>query len=99
MIYAALEDRQIVGLAHGALAVREVGLLQPLIGLVHSLVLDVHGYHAGAGRMLVDALRGWFRTQGAREMRVSVPRRSAVEQAFWRALGGQDWMDELWLKL
>lgn len=74
------------------------GLLPERIGTLLDLALDAHGYHAGAGRALVNAARDWLRAQGIEQAKVTISRRHAVEQAFWRALGAKDWFDCLWMK-
>jgi GNAT superfamily N-acetyltransferase len=73
------------------------GLLPERIGSILDLTIDAHGYHAGAGRALVNAARDWLRGQGVEQMRIPVLRRHAVEQAFWRALGAKEWFDCLWM--
>ncbi len=73
-------------------------------GLIESLVLDAHRYHGGLGRKLVKTACTWLAQQGAKRAFVRVPRHYAVEQAFWRALGGREvkavdrvhWMETNW---
>lgn len=82
-----------------------VGWLLPMpgitpgeIGIITEIALDAHGYHGGAGRELVGALRGWFEGRAAAQMAVVSPHYDAVAQAFWRSLGAVEWMDVLWIK-
>jgi ribosomal protein S18 acetylase RimI-like enzyme len=82
-----------------------VGWLEPLpglapeqVGLITDIAIDAHGYHGGAGRELVSALRGWFAAHGAQQTAVQTPHYDAVAQAFWRSLGAAEWMDILWIK-
>jgi GNAT superfamily N-acetyltransferase len=95
--FAAEHDDAVIGYI--------VGWLQPMagvspaqIGLITDLALDAHGYHGGAGRALVGALRDWFEARGASQMAVWTPHLDAVSQAFWRSLGAAEWMDVLWIK-
>lgn len=95
--FAAERDEEVIGYI--------VGWLQPMpgfspeqIGLVTEIAIDAHGYHGGAGRQLVTALRGWFVAQGATQTAVWTPHYDAVAQAFWRSLGAAEWMDVLWIK-
>ena len=74
------------------------GVTPGQIGLVTEIALDAHGYHGGAGRELVGALRRWFEGKGAGQMAVASPHYDAVAQAFWRSLGAVEWMDVLWIK-
>lgn len=89
----------------GELIAYMVGWLQPLpgqspqqLGWVTELAIDAHGYHGGAGRKLVDALKDWFSSNGASQIVVQTPHYDAVSQAFWRSLGAAEWMDILWIK-
>ncbi|NDJ60336.1 MAG: GNAT family N-acetyltransferase [Chloroflexi bacterium] len=83
-----------------------IGWLQPAppgvstasFGAITDIAIDLHGYHGGVGRGLVDALRAWFAEHKVQQVIVWVPRRQAVEQAFWRSLGATAWMDILWIK-
>jgi hypothetical protein len=69
----------------------------PRLGLIQELALDMHSYQGGVARALVGAARRWFEAQDVNQVAVLVARRHAVEQAFWRALGGNEWMEVLWL--
>lgn len=82
-----------------------VGWVQPIpavtlprIGLITEIAVDTHGYHGGVGRLLVEALRAWFREQRIDQLAVWSPRFDAVGQAFWRSLGAAEWVDVLWIK-
>ncbi|MCC6612069.1 MAG: hypothetical protein IT320_01260 [Anaerolineae bacterium] len=74
------------------------GMLHDRLGAVVDLSLDLHDYHPGAGRALVEALRLWFNQHGIDQMIVQVHRQSAIEQAFWRSLGSSRWMEWLWIQ-
>jgi GNAT superfamily N-acetyltransferase len=73
------------------------GLLPETLGVLADMALDTHRYRGGVGRTLVNAAQTWLVARGIRQMTVSVSRRSAVEQAFWRSLGAKEWMDGLWM--
>lgn len=95
--FAAVRDETPVGYI--------VGQIQPMpgvapgqVGLITDLALDAHGYHGGAGRALVAALREWFAGRGVSHTAVWTPHYDAVSQAFWRSLGAAEWMDILWIK-
>lgn len=73
------------------------GSIQPNeLGLIEEIALDAHRYHGGLGRQLVSALQEWFKQRDIKQIIVGVPRRMAVEQAFWRSLGAKEWMDNPW---
>jgi L-amino acid N-acyltransferase YncA len=68
------------------------------VGMVADVALEMHSYQKGLARDLLAPLRDWFAERGVRQVIAAVPRRSAVEQAFWRAMGAAEWMDLLWVK-
>lgn len=53
---------------------------------IAALAIDLHRYHAGVGRQLVDALCAHFAGRGISRFIVTAPRALAVEQAFWHSL-------------
>jgi ribosomal protein S18 acetylase RimI-like enzyme len=65
-------------------------------GVIEEIALDAHRYHGGLGRELVNALRRVFEQRQARTTLIRVPRRMAVEQAFWRSMGGTERTDVSW---
>lgn len=95
--FAAEQNGVLVGYAVGWLPPMP-GVIPAQIGLITDLALDMHGYHGGAGRALVGALREWFESRGASGTAVLTPHYDAVGQAFWRSLGAAEWMDVLWIK-
>jgi GNAT superfamily N-acetyltransferase len=97
VFYSAEREGQIIGYIVGYLPVNLPGLLLKQVGVVTDLVLDAHTYQGGLGRLLLEALRVWFTEQGIEEIVIYVPRRHAVEQAFWRAVGATQWIDVMWL--
>lgn len=100
-IVVAIEGESIVGYT--------VGWVKDGQGQIQFLAIDLHGYHQGVARALVSALGNWFREHGVGErVQVIAPRRSPVEQAFWRSLGATRATDDppgvsewetLWLTL
>ncbi len=75
------------------------------IGIIEDIALDAHKYHSGLGRGLWSAMKIWFEQHNVQKIVVRVPRYSAVEQAFWRALGAveTEWTSNkpefLWMTL
>lgn len=97
VLLVAEDDERVIGYVVGRIELQP-GLLPERLGVLTDIALDMHGYHAGAARALVEGLRAWFAARGVTQMMVWTPRRQPVEQAFWRALGAAEWMDGLWLK-
>lgn len=92
------DSERVVGYIVGVLLPPIPGVSAHPIGAVTDLALDAHGYHGGAGRALVEAVRTWLSERGAQRVMVMVPRFYAPEQAFWRALGAVMEVDVMWLK-
>jgi ribosomal protein S18 acetylase RimI-like enzyme len=53
----------------------------------------------GLGRRLFEALKDWFRERGACYVSLRVAVANPVSQAFWRSVGCEDYMDEMWCAL
>ncbi|MBK8025624.1 MAG: hypothetical protein IPK19_30590 [Chloroflexi bacterium] len=78
-----------------------VGLLPAVgsrVGLIGDLVIDMHRYRGGVARALVAALRAQFAARGVNRLVALSARRHVTGQAFWRSVGGVEWMDGFWLK-
>jgi len=75
------------------------GMTPERLGVVTQLVMDAHGQQGGVGRLLLQPVRDWLAAHRISYVVAYVPRRQAVEQAFWRALGATEWLDALWMKL
>lgn len=89
VIFVAEEVHHLVGFI--------VGIVKPDgIGVIAEMVLDAHFYHGGLGRILVQAIRKYFEENQVNQIFALVPRYHPVEQAFWRALGTQEWKNEAW---
>ncbi len=65
-------------------------------GVIDEIALDAHHYTGGLGRMMVRQLRERFQQHTIERMVVRAPRYYAVEQAFWRALGAEEWKETTW---
>lgn len=81
----AVHEGQPIGFIVG-----EVGIDN--IGKILLMALDAHRYHAGVGRQLYQTLRQNLLDRGMTRIAAIVPRYHAVEQAFWRSMGGQEFI-------
>ena len=98
-VLVAEEDLGLVGYVVALLQESPVGLAPLRHGLITDLAVDVHRYHGGLGRALLDAARDWFDAQGISHILVYVSHQHAVEQAFWRAVGAGPYVDLMWMKV
>jgi len=95
-VLVAVAEGELAGFGAGRLVEGPPGFNPAQHGEIAAFALDGHAYHPGAGRALVDGLQRWFRERGITRVSVTVPKGSAVEQAFWRALHGEVWDETLW---
>ncbi|MBL8147256.1 MAG: GNAT family N-acetyltransferase [Anaerolineae bacterium] len=95
-VLVAEADDELAGFAAGRIVDGPPGFSPTEYGDIAAFALDGHAYHPGAGRALVDGLQGWFHERGVTRVCVTIPKPSAVEQAFWRALRGESWDETLW---
>ncbi|MDZ7380035.1 MAG: GNAT family N-acetyltransferase [candidate division KSB1 bacterium] len=98
-IYVAERGGDVVGFIIAWVKAGPPGLSPEQIGVITDMVIDAHGQQGGAGRLLLQPVREWLAAHGISHLIAHVPRRQAVEQAFWRALGATEWLDSLWMKL
>ncbi|MEJ2737803.1 MAG: GNAT family N-acetyltransferase [Anaerolineae bacterium] len=68
-------------------------------GYVTDVTVDPSARRRGVGRALFETLKDWLRAQGASHLRLTVAHNNPVSQAFWRAMGCTDYMDQMWYDL
>ena len=68
-------------------------------GYVTDIVVDPEARRSGVGQALFEVLKAWFRLRGASFLNLQVAHNNHVSQAFWRTMGGTDYMDTLWYDL
>ena len=95
-VLVAEADDALAGFGVGRIVDGPPGFSPDQLGEIAAFALDGHAYHPGAGRAIVDGLQSWFRGRGVTRVRVTISKHSPVEQAFWRALHGEEWDETLW---
>lgn len=98
-VFVAERDGKLIGYIIGRIQPGPPGMSPEIIGAITELTIDPHSQEGGLGRLLLQPLHEWFAARGISIIVVYVPHRQAVEQAFWRALGATDWLDNLWIRL
>jgi ribosomal protein S18 acetylase RimI-like enzyme len=77
-----------------------VPIFQPgVYGLVSDMCVAADCRRRGIGRRLFEALKAWFRERGASHVSLRVAVTNPVSQAFWRSVGCEDYMDDMWYTL
>jgi ribosomal protein S18 acetylase RimI-like enzyme len=98
-VLVAEAEGQIVGYIVGMMRENPPVLLPVLYGFVSDICVSPEWRQRGVGRQMFAALREWFRRQGADHIELRVAHNNPISQAFWRAVGCQDYMDSMWCKL
>ncbi len=96
---STVREGQLIGYIVGSLADNVPWLEPERYGCVSDLAVDSHGKASGIGRNLFDALKIWFQERGVLHVEARVPHRHPIAQAFWRAVGASELVDQMWLKL
>jgi GNAT superfamily N-acetyltransferase len=68
-------------------------------GLVSEMTVDGHCKQGGVGTAMFDGLKDWFRENKLDVVEVRVPRVQPIEQAFWRAIGAQPFVDHMYYRI
>jgi N-acetylglutamate synthase-like GNAT family acetyltransferase len=74
-----------------------LGVIPNRLGVFTDVVIDPHEYYAGTARSLINDVRERWRERGVTTFAVELYSSSMTDQAFWRALGGVEWMQTFWL--
>lgn len=98
-VLVADAEGQLVGYIIGMIRENPPVLLPPIYGLVSDICVDPACRQQGIGRRLFEGLQDWFREQELSTVQLNVAHGNPVSQAFWRAVGCEDYMDRLWFGL
>jgi len=98
VLVAEAED-QIVGYIVGHIRTPPPVFQSSRYGYVSDICVAASMRRRGIGRVLFERLSVWFREQGADHVELRVAARNPAAQAFWRKLGCQDYMNQLWYPL
>ena len=98
-VFVAEEDDQLIGQIMGKLRKHPPVFKPNQYGYVTDIVVDPEARRRGVGAVLFEALRAWFREQGASHIQLQVAHNNPASQAFWRAVGCTDYMETLWYDL
>ncbi len=98
-LFVAIHEQTLVGYVIARADDAAPGLLPARIGVILDMAIGVHSRQNGLGSRLLEPVRQWFAEQGLSRFIVYTAHRAPVEQAFWRALGGTQLTDVLWMKV
>lgn len=97
--FVAERDEIPIGYIVGEVQSSPAGLSPKFVGIVSDMALDLHRYHGGAGRNLVNALKNWFVEQSITLIHINIPAHYPVEQAFWQSIGAKTRFNDVWIKI
>jgi ribosomal protein S18 acetylase RimI-like enzyme len=98
-IFVAESEGKVIGQIMGMVR-DEYPVFEPRrYGYITDVAVDPAVRRSGVGRALFEAIKGWFCTQGISHLRLTVAHNNPVSQAFWRAMGCTDYMDQMWYDL
>jgi ribosomal protein S18 acetylase RimI-like enzyme len=98
-VHVADRDGQLIGYIVGWVWLQPPLFEPHKLGLVTELSVDGHCKQGGVGTQLLTSLRGWFKAQHVHHVEVRVARQQAIEQAFWRSVGAQPYLEHFYLPL
>jgi ribosomal protein S18 acetylase RimI-like enzyme len=98
-IVVAEADGQVVGMMIGTLRDPYPVFKPERYGFVADAVVSSAARRSGVGRALFEALKAWFRQQRVSHLELVVAHANPASQAFWRAMGCTDFMDNMWYDL
>jgi len=90
---------QLVGYTIGSLHDNAPVFALRSYGFVSDICVVPEWRRAGVGRQLFSELRAWFHRHGLTSVQLNVSAVNPTSQAFWRAMGFQDYLDRMWLDL
>lgn len=98
-IFVAEAEGKLIGYAIGMLNENAPVFALRAYGFVSDICVTAAWRRTGVGRRLFGELRAWFHRHGLTCVQLNVAALNPTSQAFWRAMGFQDYTDRLWLDL
>jgi ribosomal protein S18 acetylase RimI-like enzyme len=98
-VLVAVADGEVIGYIIGRLAENPPVFALRRFGYVTDICVAPPWRRLGVGRKLFAALQEWFRQQGLTVVQLNVAALNPTSQAFWRAMGFQDFLNQMWLDL
>ena len=98
-VLVAARDEGLIGYIIGWVWHNPPAIEPERFGLVSEMSVDGHCKQGGVGTAMFEGLKIWFREQGLSAVEVRVPRAQPIEQAFWRAIGAQPFVDQFYYRI
>lgn len=98
-VLVAVEGRQVIGYVMGYIGQNPPILARPRFGFIADLCVTHSRRRRGVGERLVREICRWFRLRGLDNVQMNVAHNNPLSQAFWRKMGGTDYLDHMWIDL
>jgi ribosomal protein S18 acetylase RimI-like enzyme len=99
LVLVAEENRRVIGYVIGYIAQNPPIFPYPTYGFIADICVTHTARRHGAGSQLVHGICQWFRAHGMNNIQMNVAHLNPVSQAFWRKMGGTDYLDHMWMQL
>lgn len=98
-VWVADKKGKLIGYLVAMVQERPIYYYQQRYGYIVDLGVDGHAHQGGVGTRLFDKCKAWFLAQGCELIEIPVMRLHPMAQAFWRAKGATQFMDNFWYRL
>ena len=98
-VLVAVEGRRVVGYVMGYIGQNPPIFLTSRFGFIADLCVTNPQRRRGVGERLVKEICQWFRLRGMDSVQMNVAHNNPLSQAFWRKMGGIDYLDHMWMDL
>lgn len=98
-VLVAIADGEVIGYIIGCRAENPPVFAMRYFGYVTDICVAPQWRRMGVGHKLFATLKKWFRQQGLTVVQLNVAALNSTSQAFWRAMGFQDFLNRLWLDI
>jgi GNAT superfamily N-acetyltransferase len=93
LVLVAEIDGHVVGYVLGAIVDLVPDMFErEMCGFIADIFVEPDHRRHGIGRMLIDAVLDWFRSEGIRYYEWYVAAQNPTARAFWREMGGRELM-------
>ena len=67
-------------------------------GMITEMSVDGHCKQGGVGTAMFQSMGEWFKEHKLSSIEIRVPRQHPIEQAFWRSVGAELFIDQMYYK-
>lgn len=98
-VLVAVTGQRVVGFVMGYIGQNPPILANSRFGFIADLCVTQAQRRQGIGERLVWEICRWFRLRGLNSAQMNVAHHNPQSQAFWRKLGGTDYLDHMWMNI